>query len=86
MAKSAYHMTGDISRDEFDLAIVFMEDENNLYGNWVYGYGFVDVRFPKKKVKELTEDEINKYNGTGFGISGTYYGKLKISEEHVWKR
>ena len=33
MAKSAYYMTGDISRDEFDLAIVFMEDENNLYGN-----------------------------------------------------
>lgn len=47
-ATIAVHKMGDISRDEEDYCFVYAEDDDNYYGNWCEGYGFFDVRFPKK--------------------------------------
>ena len=78
MGKEAHHKLGDISRDEYDLIQVFEEDEDNCYGNWLTGYGYVDVRFPKTSVRPLTKKEIDKWEGTKHGISGQYLFTLKI--------
>lgn len=85
MATEAHHMTGDISSDEYDLALVFDEDENNLYGNWVFGFGFIDVRFPKNTVREITSDDISKYDGKMFAINNKPLYDMTFPKEHLWK-
>jgi len=49
MATKALHLTGDISRDNPELCIIFGEDGDNYIGNWVEGLGFVKVKFQKKR-------------------------------------
>jgi hypothetical protein len=61
IATKALHKLGDISREEGDLAIIYKEDENNYIGNWVTGFGFIDVKFPKDTTRDLTENEIEQY-------------------------
>ncbi len=85
MAKEAHHKLGEISRDEWDLAIVFQEDLESFYGNWVFGFGFIEVRFPKNSVKQLNKKELKKYNDTGYGISGVFINMLKV-KDYLWKR
>ena len=78
MAKTAFHHLGDISRDEWDLALVFEEDKDNLYGQWAYGYGLIDVKFPKNSVKKLSKKEIKKY-------SGSYINRSDI-KNRLWEK
>jgi len=84
MATKAMHMLGDISRDEPDLCIVNedKETETDYVGNWVFGLGLIDVKFPKDTTRELTEEEYAKYDGEGVAINNTYLGKLRIREEN----
>lgn len=63
MATAAIHQLGDISSTTPDLCVVYGEDEDNYIGNWVEGFGFVNVRFPKATTRELSEDEKNLYHG-----------------------
>lgn len=69
MGTKAIHKMGDISRDKPNLCIVFEETEEDYIGNWVCGFGFIEVKFPKETTRELTEDEINKYVGTCLAIN-----------------
>lgn len=85
MATTAYHKTGNISRDKPDLAIVFSEDDDNLYGNWMFGYGFINVKFPKNTVKKLTENDIKKFNKISYGINNQILGKLDITNDYIWE-
>jgi hypothetical protein len=85
MAKEAYHKLGDVSRDDWDLIQIFEEDEENYYGNWMYGFGLIDVRFPKKNVKQLNKKEIKKYDNSGIAISGSRFPNLKI-KDRLWKK
>lgn len=64
MATKAQHQLGDISSDEPDLCVIYGEDETNYIGSWVMGFGFIDVKFPKKTTRELTEGEKARYNGS----------------------
>jgi len=68
MATTAIHQLGDISSDEPDLCIVSKETETDYIGNWVTGLGFINVRFPKETTRELTEAEIENYNGRSIGM------------------
>lgn len=63
MATTAIHKLGDISRDEPDLCIVYKEDEENYIGNWVEGFGFIEVKFPKETTRPLTEEEKKSHIG-----------------------
>lgn len=54
---------GDISSDVPTLCDIDGEDEENYIGNWVDGWEFVEVKFPKKTTKELTDDEKSYHNG-----------------------
>ncbi len=62
MATKAIHKLGDISSDHPDLCFIKEEDEDNYIGNWVTGYGFINVKFPKETTRELTQDEKDRYN------------------------
>lgn len=80
MATKAIHKMGDISRDRPDLAIVFEEDDDNLYGNWFFGYGFINVKFPKNTTKELTDTDIEKFENITYGINSEPLGKLHVKD------
>jgi hypothetical protein len=78
MATTAIHLLGDISRDVADLCIVHFHDKKNYYGNWVLGFGFMDVKFPRKTTRYLTNEEKAKFSGKRVGIDGSWNYKLKI--------
>lgn len=77
MATTAYHKLGDISSDSLDLCYVsdepepyapFTDEKGNLYpaglyykGNWVFGFGFINVLFPAETTRILNIAEIRKY-------------------------
>jgi len=71
MATKAIHTTGDISRDIPDICIIGSEDGENYIGNWVYGFGFANVKFPKATTRELTFEEIEKYHGMPIAMGST---------------
>ena len=57
MATVAIHKLGDISSKALDLCYIYKKDEDNYYGNWVEGLGWIDVQFPKSTTRLLTEEE-----------------------------
>ena len=78
MGTKAYHLTGDISRDEDDLFIAGGETDKYYIGNWVEGLGFADVLFPKETSRKLTQKEKDKYNKFNYCINSMNYGKYTI--------
>ena len=77
MATKAMHTMGDISRSE-DLCVIFSETDTHYIGNWVTGFGFIEVEFPKEITRELTTEEVEKYNKTYMQISNQPPIKLKV--------
>ena len=69
MATKAVHKLGDISRDKPDLCFINDEDDENYIGSWVTGFGFIEVKFPKKTTRELTKKEIKYWNKLYVGIA-----------------
>lgn len=61
MATKAEHKLGDISRGAPDLCVIQGETENAYIGNWVTGFGFIDVRFPKETTRPLTDEEKERF-------------------------
>lgn len=85
MATKAIHQLGDISSDEPDLCVVHGEDEENYIGNWVTGFCFANVKFPKDTTRNLTEEEKERYHGRqvviGDGPIGRVYTKEPREED-----
>lgn len=77
MGTKAHHQLGEISSDEYD--IFYCENENNDYwiGNWVTGFGFFNVCFPKSTSRELTVDEISYYKTLNYQINSQPSQKIK---------
>lgn len=63
VATRAMHKTGDISRDEPDLAWIREDHGDEYEGEWIQGYGFIHVRFPKATTRPLTNEEAYKFSG-----------------------
>ena len=78
MATKAMHMTGDISSDKEDLCVIFEEIDTHYVGNWITGFGFIEVEFPKETTRELTVTEVEKYNKTYVQIANQPPIKLKV--------
>lgn len=59
----AIHQLGDISRDVYnaELITIYDEDEDNWIGQFVEGFGFINVKFAKSDCKEATEEEIKQW-------------------------
>ncbi len=56
-ATTAIHKMGDISRPDGDYAWVNEADDNNYYGQWLSGLGYIDVKFPKATSTVVTKEE-----------------------------
>ena len=78
MATKAQHKLGDISRDEEDLCYIHEETDDCYIGSWVTGFGFVNVEFPKETTRELTQEEIEKYNKMKVRINSQPAMQLKV--------
>jgi len=81
MATKAIHQLGNISRDEEDLCFIHGEEAENYIGNWVTGFGFINVKFPKETTRELTNKEIEKYNKLYVQIGSQPARKLNITSK-----
>jgi len=81
MATKAMHTLGDISRDVEDICCIHEEKDDCYIGSWISGYGFINVEFPKETTRELTSDEVKKYNGRNYQISNQPPFKLNIKNK-----
>jgi hypothetical protein len=81
MATKAIHQLGDISSSIPDLCVIHSEDDDNYIGNWVSGFGFVDVKFPKNTTRELTPEEVDKYHGNIYFIGDSLRGIINLTGE-----
>jgi hypothetical protein len=80
MATTAVHNLGDISRDEPDLCYVRAESGDDYIGEWVTGFGFIHVRFPKATTRKLTPAEHEKYSGRRMGIGSIVTDPMVIPD------
>ena len=78
MATKATHLLGDISSKTPSLAFVYNKEGEDYIGNWVEGFGFIDIKFPVSTTRDLTKEEIAKYDGNVIGIGNTPMYKIKI--------
>ena len=78
MATKANHLTGDLSRKKPNLCLVASYDAENYYGNWVLGYGFIAVQFPKKTTRKLTAQDKKEWNVKVVGINGSWDYTIKV--------
>ena len=78
MATTAIHQLGDISSEEPDICVIYDEDDKNWIGNWVYGFGFFNIRFPKATTRELTSEEIEYYQEASVQINNNPPYKLNL--------
>lgn len=85
MASKAYHCLGDISRSKEDLCIIYKQTHEYYIGNWVTGYGFIDVLFPKETTRPLTSEEIEKHNASYIQVGSQPPVKLNINENNTRK-
>lgn len=68
-ATKAVHMLGDISRDQRDYCVVGLNPvDGNYIGNWITGFGFVEVKFPVETTYCLTRSEMATFKKKRFGI------------------
>lgn len=59
MGTEAHHSLGDISRENPDALIVRETHPDCYIGEWLTGFGFVGVRFPKSTTRPLTVPELH---------------------------
>ena len=80
IATTAIHKLGTLSRKDGDLCRVTKESDTDYYGMWVTGMGFFNVRFPKETTRELTKEEIEKWNSTYIQLSDYPPYKLNVNK------
>jgi hypothetical protein len=79
MATKAQHQLGDISQDTPGICIVHSEEGDNWIGNWIFGFGFMNVKFPKATTRELTQEEKEKYHNTWVAVGSQFRYQLKTN-------
>ncbi len=78
MGTKAYHILGDISREEYDLFAAIGQTDKFWIGMWTTGYGFFNVLFPKESSRELTKKEVEEYNKKYIQIGSGPAVKLNV--------
>jgi len=77
----AIHKLGDIGREIDDYIQIHSETDEYYIGNFVEGYGFIDVKYHKSDCRNLTQDEINKMNKKCYSINGNIIGKYRLDND-----
>lgn len=79
MGTKAYHQLGDISNEPNpDLFQAYAETDDYWVGAWVFGFGFINVLFPKSTSRELTPEEVEYWNKKYCQIGSQPAFKLKV--------
>ncbi|WP_024516977.1 hypothetical protein [Bradyrhizobium sp. Tv2a-2] len=78
MATTAIHLLGDISSDTPDICHIEREEGDDYIGAWVTGFGFINVRFPKATTRDLTPEEVEKYDGKQYRIGSQPSFALRV--------
>lgn len=83
IATEAKHKMGDLSRNLEHLSMenlcyVSKETDEFLIGNWLTGFGYFDVMFPKETTRVLTQEEIDYFNGKYIQLASFPPQKLKV--------
>lgn len=88
IATVAHHKLGDISRDQPDIAYIDGEDGDDYIGQWVAGFAFTNVRFPKATTRELTAEDRERYDGRELEMSGYVLGRIELpaADHHAERR
>lgn len=73
MATKAQHKLGDLSRDNESLCYIQGETDTHYIGYWVNSFGFINVEFPKDTTRELTQEEIDRWDGAHIAIGQSGY-------------
>ena len=82
MATKALHQIGDVSSDEPDICRLYDEQPEGVdyyLGEWVTGLGLINVKFPKKTTRPLTEEEKEYYRKQSYGMYGMFSGDFSYS-------
>lgn len=77
MGTKARNKLHDYSRDEPDLVAVYGETKHFFVGEWVYGYGVIGLKFPKKTTRQLTPKEVRYYKKKAVALNETFLHYLK---------
>jgi len=78
MGNEAYHLLGDIGRDEDDIFQAYGETEDYWIGAWITGYGYFNVCFPKETSRELTPEEVEYWSKQYIAVGSQPAYKLNI--------
>jgi hypothetical protein len=67
IATKANHKLGDVSREFFEndtenLCFITKEVGDNYIGQWITGFGLINVEFPKATTRDLTKEEVAHFN------------------------
>jgi hypothetical protein len=83
MATKCYYHGDDtpLILEEPELCVVFEENDENYIGNWVEGFGFINLRFPRETTRPLTSSEKEHYHNRHMYINSTPVGPLNMYEE-----
>ncbi len=71
MANEGYHKIINYPPQGYELIEVAYESGDFYIGNWIEGFGFIHIQFPKSATRPLTEQEIAKYSKRTFYINDT---------------
>jgi len=94
MATTAFHLTGELSKEEPSLCHIYGETRDDEYGYyvgmWELGYGYFDVLFPKESTRPLTDEEVSIWSGKQVQIGhqlphGYNADDLRASREKIKK-
>lgn len=83
MATKAIHMLGDISSDTPDLCSIYGETRTCWIGCWVTGYGFMNVKFPKKTTRKLTKEEAEYWRSRATRIGSQPAFPVRIADKDI---
>ncbi len=79
MGTKAFHQLGEMTMEDYDLFLAEGETDKYWIGAWTISFGFFNALFPKETSRELTQEEIEKYNKTYIQINSQQPIKLDIS-------
>jgi hypothetical protein len=79
MATIAKHKVGDLSRREPSLCCIHGEEGENFIGQWVEGFGFFNVQFPKATTRELTGEEKIRFRDAVVIVGDHVARKVNVS-------
>jgi hypothetical protein len=79
----AIHKLGNIGRSNDNYIVIHSEIDSHFIGNFVTGFGFIDVKFKKEDVRQCTNDEKEKALSKRIELGGITYPMVNKKEDFI---